>query len=144
MSLLRLAQAPAPSVGVADTARQAAAAMRKHRVGALLVLDGRVPAGLLTERDLVRKLVAEGLDPKTTTVSALMSSDIASVPADATPETALALMSAKHVRHLVVVDKRRRPVGLLSHRHVAQARLASTAEELTTLEQFVTADGPGG
>jgi CBS domain-containing protein len=144
MSLLRLARSPAPWIAADSSAQKAAAALAKQKVAALVVMDDARMVGLLTERDLVRGVVGAGLDPKTTKVADVMERKVETVRSDATPDQAFAAMAAKHLRHIVVVDRRERPMGLISFRQVAQARLASAAEELSTLEQFVTADAPGG
>jgi CBS domain-containing protein len=144
MSLTALAKKPPPSIAVGTSVQKSVAAFHKARCGALLVMDGARLVGILSERDLVHRVVGEGRDPRKTLVEEVMTSHVDTVPTDANAEEAFALMTERRIRHLAVVSPRGRPVGLLSLRDVAQARLASAAEQLSTLEQFVTADGPGG
>jgi CBS domain-containing protein len=144
MPIIDLARRPAPSVEVGLSVQKAVAAFRHARAGALLVMDGAKLVGILSERDLVHRVVGEGRDPRTTRVEEVMTPHVDTVTPDASPEEAFALMTQRRIRHLAVVTARGRAVGMLSLRDVAQARLASAAEQLSTLEQFVTADGPGG
>lgn len=56
---------------------------------------------------------------------------------DASIDQAYDLMSARHIRHLVVTDRKSRPIGLLSQRAVAQAEIEAAASRLTKLPSFV-------
>jgi len=88
-----------------ETAQAAAARMREHGVGALVLVDaGGRPTGLVTDRDLALRLVAEGRDPQRTTVGDMATTPLATVVADASIESALATMRARRVRRLPVVD----------------------------------------
>ena len=87
----------------------AAQLMRKHHIGALVVVHSResgYPVGVLTDRDLVLALMAEGLDPELFTVGDVMSVE----PILASPEMdamdAVELMRAHRLRRLILVDDR--------------------------------------
>jgi len=97
-----------------DVARR----MRDRKVGALLVSDGTRPIGIVSEADLVRKAMADGYDPATTPVEAVMSHPLISIDIDKTAWEASDLMAARSVRHLIVTDgdEGHNIVGILSVR----------------------------
>ncbi len=92
----------------------AAAKMRDAEVGLLAVYDGAELLGVLTDRDLVVRVVAEGLHPAETPVSRALSPRVFQCREDDPLSEALAQMRDKHVRRLVVFDDTGEPVGLIS------------------------------
>ncbi|MCX7945560.1 MAG: DUF294 nucleotidyltransferase-like domain-containing protein [Hydrogenophilus sp.] len=95
-------------------AQQAAQQMRAAGISSLLVtLDGRA-VGIITDRDLRNKLVAEGLDAESTPVSLLMSAPLITIPSDAPLHRALHLMAKHQIHRLVVTDGEGKPVGIIS------------------------------
>jgi CBS domain-containing protein len=98
-----------------DLADAAARRMRDARVGTLVVVDPNYrPLGIVTDRDLALRCVAERRDPTRTTLGELMSNPVAWIRAHATVETALAEMAQLGVRRLPIVDERERLVGVLA------------------------------
>jgi len=97
------------------TVSEAAARMTEEGVGTLVVVDPlRRPLGILTDRDIVTRVVARGASTRKTPTSAVMSDPVAWVHADRPLEAALAEMARLQVRRLAVVDDRERLVGLLA------------------------------
>lgn len=96
-----------------STLLAAAAQMRAGRRGALIVLDGRAIAGILTERDIVRA-VADGRMPALTHVSEYMSQSPLTVPPTMDVAQAAALMRWHRIRHLPVADATGELLGLVS------------------------------
>ncbi len=143
MRILDIAQKPPPAVAAEATAQKAARVLRKSRSGALVVTAGGKIAGILSERDIVLRVVGKGLDPHRVRVSRIMSTPVERVAPDASLEDAFDLMKTSHVRHLVVVDAKSRPVRLLSLRKVAEARIESATDQLRSLESFVGAETAG-
>ena len=101
----------------------AAQLMRKNHIGALVVVHSResgYPVGVLTDRDLVLALMAEGLDPELFTVGDVMSVE----PILASPEMdamdAVELMRAHRLRRLILVDDRRQLAGIVSMEDVLE------------------------
>lgn len=133
MKALDLAHRPPPSIPADVTVQAAARAFRKFRSGALLVLERGKLVGVLSERDLVLRVVGRGLDPRRTPVTRVMSTPVARVLAGAEARAAFELMTAKHIRHLAVVDGRGKVVGMLSHRIVAEECIHRTTEQLRAL-----------
>ncbi len=113
-STLRDLMTPSPTtLQASDPAVDAARAMRQHDIGDVVVLDGNRLCGIVTDRDLVVRGVAEGRDLTATTVGDLCSRDLATVDVDSAPEEAVQAMRAQSVRRLPVVEGAR-PVGIVS------------------------------
>jgi CBS domain-containing protein len=92
------------SVEVTRTVLEAARYMMEHNVGAVPVIrDGNL-AGILTERDIMNRVVAAGRTPGTTSVAEVMTANPRSVPADETIEECLFIMREFGFRHLPIVD----------------------------------------
>jgi len=118
--------------------REAARLMREYHVGALVVVDetgeGRVPVGMLTDRDIAVGIVAKGLDPDGLRVDEVMSPEVATArERDGVAET-IELMRAKGVRRLPVVDERGTLVGIVS----ADDFVDLLAEEMSALARMIT------
>jgi CBS domain-containing protein len=142
--LMKICDSPPTSVTPAATVMDAVHAMVAARVGAVAVLDGERLRGIFTERDLMRRVVAEGRDPRTTRVADVMVGDPVSVGADTTRERALDLMMEHHFRHLPVVDAKGRAIGMVSIRNLLRHQVVRLSEDVRALEQYLAADGPGG
>lgn len=93
---------------------EAAGLMRLHDIGVVPVLDGERIVGMLTDRDIVIQVVADGDDPRTTTVGEAMSTGSISVREDQEVEEAVVLMQKYQVRRLPVLDQGSKLVGIVS------------------------------
>ncbi len=112
-------------LGGQATARQAAKLMRKHNVGAVLIIEDEALKGILTVNDMTYRVIAEGLDPDTTILGEVMTPDPDTVSSDTTAIDALRLMQDGNYRHLPIVDGGR-VLGVVSRRDfhgVEKARL---------------------
>ena len=121
-------------IRVSGTAVEAARLMRDNDVGSLPVLseDG-TPIGVLTDRDLAVRLVAEGRDPHSARVEELCSRELVTVGPEESLDEALKRMALHKVRRLPVVDNRRVIVGMIAQADIALQESAKKAGEL--LEQ---------
>lgn len=100
-----------------ETVREAARRLARRKVGTLVVIDPAAddrPIGLTTDRDLVVRCVAAGLDPEETKIVHCMSTPVHTIRAGASVQEALARMSEEGVRRLVVTDDDGRLLGLVS------------------------------
>jgi CBS domain-containing protein len=108
-------------VGPDVTLVVAAREMRDHAIGDVLVVeDGRL-RGILTDRDIVVRAVAEDLSPCDTKVAEVYSRDLTHVSPEDDAEEAVRLMRARAVRRIPVVE-RGRPVGMVSIGDLAMRR----------------------
>lgn len=89
-----------------DTVYSAAKLMAQTRISCVLVYKENSPVGIVTERDMVRNVVAKGFDPKKTVVEKIMTMPIFTIPHDTHFEVALQLMDEKNVRRLIVRNGR--------------------------------------
>jgi len=96
------------------TVREAAEAMRANDIGDVVVVDdnGKL-SGILTDRDIVVRVVAEGRDPRATRIGDIASRELTAVSPDDPVDRAVQLMRDKAIRRLPAVDKGK-PVGIVS------------------------------
>ena len=115
------------------TIAQAAKVMRDRGIGDVIVVDGEDAQGIVTDRDIVIRGVAEGADPDTTRLGQVVSGDLTSVAPDDPVERAIELVREKAVRRVAVLDGGK-PVGVISIGDLAIERdprsaLADISEE---------------
>ncbi|MCC6681784.1 MAG: CBS domain-containing protein [Phycisphaeraceae bacterium] len=96
------------------TVLEAAARMNEHQVGALVVQENERVVGMFTERDVLRRVVAERRDPAETTVDLVMTRDVICCRDSSDIDEARSLLMQKRIRHLPVLDDDDRLVGLIS------------------------------
>jgi len=92
---------------------EAARVMRDRGIGDVIVVEGDDAEGIVTDRDIVIRGVAEGADPNTTRLGQVVSGDLTSVAPDDPVERAIELMREKAVRRLPVLEGGK-PVGIIS------------------------------
>lgn len=123
------------------TVLEAARAMDSHNVGSLLVVDGDRPVGIFSERDLMRRVVVAGKDPKKVQVGDVMSRDVTVVEPDTRVKEAMAIMTERRCRHLPVVDKGR-VVGLVSIGDLVRWISRDQEFQIRMLENYITGAYP--
>jgi CBS domain-containing protein len=111
------------SIGPSASVVEAAQLMRDEHIGSLPITDGDTLLGMITDRDITTRVVAETADLATTSVGDVYSQDLVSVEPDKDLEEALGLMARHQVRRLPVVQDGRL-VGI-----IAQADIALTLRE---------------
>jgi CBS domain-containing protein len=99
-----------------DTVRTATRQMKKRGVRSVLVMEADELAGIFTGTDLIERVVAEGLDPETALLEAVMTPEPATISSDTLAIEALRTMHEAGYRHLPVVDEGRL-VGVVSRRN---------------------------
>ena len=115
MSLERFCRKPLVMVGPDDTVHAAAQQMSHKHAGAVIVVDdAKRPIGLLTDRDIVTRVVAPGLDPVRIPVREVMSEGISIARSDDLIDEVAFRMRQKGVRRMPVVDEKGRATGMVT------------------------------
>jgi CBS domain-containing protein len=127
-----------PSTSVIDAAR----VMARHQIGAVPVVAGDRLAGVFTERDLLARVVAAGLDAAATPIADVMSTALVTAEITESYEVCLQRMHQARVRHLIVLD-RGRLAGILSLRDLMAVDLGEKDEAIALLNAYVHDIPPG-
>lgn len=116
---------------------QAVATLNTHRIGAVVVVDpkGQV-AGILSERDIVRRLTGDPAKLLAAPVSSAMTSKVISTDRSATVSDLMELMTRHRIRHLPVVDDRKL-VGIVSIGDVVKLKIEETEREADALREYI-------
>ena len=121
--------APVHAIQPHAVIREAATVMTELRIGALLVDDGEPgPAGIVTERDLLRAATDPRIDLDTTPVSSVTSAPVQTMDGDEMVYRALGRMDRLGVRHLCVADASGAAIGMVSQRDLLHHRARASAE----------------
>lgn len=128
------------------TVKEAASIMTSRKCSCLVVLRSGIAYGILTERDLVRKVLAIWVDPSKVLVSDVASTPLVTIGGRSTVADAAKRMSEYLIRRLVVVDERGAMVGLLTAGDIAKLLAKKAAYSDTTLNALarMKQDGTGG
>jgi CBS domain-containing protein len=110
--------------------------MAERNVGALVVLEGRRLAGIFSERDYARKVILQGKSSADVQVRDVMTRDVITVPPTTTVEECLALITAKRVRHLPVVENDEL-VGVISIGDLVKEVIAEQERTIKELESYI-------
>lgn len=119
------------------TVMQAATLMNDHRVGALLVCEENQLEGIFTERDILRRIVAERRDPEKTAVGQVMTVEVVCCKPDTSVEQARAIFRDKRVRHLPVVDNHGKALGVVSIGDVNAWAMDNQQAEIHYLQEYL-------
>ena len=132
--LTDFATTPVAVVEPDTSALMVAKIMRQHHVGALVVVDAQDktrPVGIVTDRDLVLELMAEGLDPAVFTAGDIMTVDLVTCTPNMDAMEAVQLMKKHRLRRLVMIDKKGQLVGIITMEDVLEL-LTRELADLTT------------
>jgi CBS domain-containing protein len=121
-----------------DTVAEVARLLSDHRIGAVVVIDagGRL-VGILSERDIVISLAANGADALALTADQLMTRDLSTVTLQTTEADAMTMMTTGRFRHLPVVE-RGEMIGLISIGDVVKARIMQQDSEVENMRAYVS------
>jgi CBS domain-containing protein len=111
--------------------------MAERGVGSLLVMDGDVLNGIVTERDYARKVIIKGRASDTTRVAEIMTRKLLTASVEQTVNDCMTIMTKHKIRHLPVVDNDR-VVGLISIGDLVEAIIADQQAEIQHLEQYIS------
>jgi CBS domain-containing protein len=133
MSILTFCDGTSAVVPVGATVADAIQEMMRNDVGATAVVDeNSVVAGIFTERDVMRKIAMGSRKPNEIPVREVMTTPVVMATQEISPAEALAVMVEAHHRHLPIVDDNGKLLGMLSIRHVLQAKIDALTSQLQT------------
>lgn len=124
------------TVGPDSSVVEAARRMADRNVGAILVLEGDNLVGIFSERDVMTRVVAEGLDPVSTPVRFVMSTTLATIDESATAEQAGQLMDEHKCRHLPVI-REGKVVGVISMRDLMHLEIEAKADQIRHMQAYI-------
>ncbi len=127
------------SIGPDDSVLDAIKMMADRGVGALLVTEGGLLAGIVSERDYARKVILKGKSSQHTRVAEIMTSPVICGRMTQSVQECMALMTEKRVRHLPIMDSDRL-VGIISIGDVVKAIIDEQRFTIEQLEHYIAGD----
>lgn len=125
------------SIGPGATVLDAVRAMEEKRVGALLVMEGAHLEGIVSERDVARKVILGGKNAGVTPVREIMTSRVVCGRPEMKVDEAMAIMTDKRIRHLPVADGNR-VVGVISIGDLVKETIEEQQFVIAQLEHYIT------
>jgi len=119
------------------TVRELLAALAEHHIGAMVVTDGDALRGIVSERDIVRRLHTDGDTVLTLTIDELMTTDVVHGTPEATVDDVATLMTERRIRHLPVLDHDRL-VGVVSIGDVVSSRMRELEHDREQLQNYIS------
>ena len=118
------------------TVKEAVSKMNKFRIGSIIVMEGKRPVGIITERDILERIVEPCIEPTAIRAKEIMSSPIISTSPDVNIEDAARLMAAKKIKKLAVIENGKL-IGIVTSMDLMKAspKLLSLLEELRRTKQ---------
>lgn len=120
-----------PAVTVSEAAKQ----MAKRNIGAAMVVEDERLIGVFTERDALFRVIAQGLDPRTTRLAAVMTANPRTVEPHMSYGYALVEMQENGFRHMPVVEGAK-PIGIVSSRNAMDPELEDFVSEVRRREHL--------
>ena len=111
--------------------------MAEKEVGALVVLEGDVVVGIISERDYARKIVLKGRSSRETAVQDIMTANVIYVRLDQSIEECMSIVTERRIRHLPVLD-RGRLVGIISIGDLVKIIIAEQQFIIEQLEHYIS------
>ena len=115
---------------------EAARLMKEEDVGSIPVMEGPHLMGMLTDRDITIRIVAERRDPQTTTAGEIASHDLATIDPDQSLDDALRIMAQYQVRRVPVVAEDGKLIGIVAQadaaREASEKKVGETLEAIST------------
>jgi CBS domain-containing protein len=125
------------TIGPVATVYDAAVLMNEHKVGSLVVLDDGQVRGIITERDILQKLVGKRGDPSATPVRDVMTTEVVCCRPYTTVDEARSVMKNRRIRHMPAVDDDGRLQGLISIGDLNAHQVNSQEMTIHLLQEYI-------
>ena len=125
------------AIGPGEMVFEAVRRMDEKKVGALLVMEGAHLEGIVSERDVARKVILSGRDAKALPVREIMTARVVLGRPDLKVDEAMAIMTDRRIRHLPVADGNR-VVGIVSIGDLVKALIEEQQFLIEQLEHYIT------
>jgi CBS domain-containing protein len=122
-----------PDASVHDAVKM----MSKNDIGLLVVIEGDEVVGIVSERDIARKVILKDESSGTTPVKDIMTTDVITIAPEQSIDECMALMTSKHIRHLPVMDGKKL-VGLISIGDVVKATILEKEQLIKELQNYIS------
>jgi CBS domain-containing protein len=119
-----------------QTVREAVRVMAANNVGIVIVLEGDRLVGVFSERDVVRRVTDQGLDPDRTPVGEVMTTQLVVGDPEEDYQSAMRKMDQANIRHLLVVE-RERMLSMISIRDLIRVDMQDKGEEIRYLREYL-------
>ena len=119
------------------TVLQATQKMNQYKLGALIVMQGNDVAGIFTERDVLRRVVAEQKDPATTTIAEVMTTSVHCVRPETDLDEVSSIMQQRKIRHVPVCDANGRLHGMISLGDVNAFNVRNQEAHINFLNEYI-------
>lgn len=119
------------------TVAEAVAKMNDHKIGSLVVRDGSHVVGMFTERDVLRRVIAQGHSPAEVIVAEVMSTNVVCCRPDADLDDVAATMKTRNVRHVPVCDDDQELVGMISMGDVNAVYASAQESQIHFLNEYI-------
>lgn len=128
-------QLTSPDITVHDCIMQ----MVEHNIGSILVMEDDKLVGIFSERDVLKRVLAEQLDPASTAVADVMTKGVITITPDTKVEEAMLIMTDRRCRHLPVVDNDKL-VGLISIGDITRYIVEDQENAINDLMGYISGD----
>jgi CBS domain-containing protein len=125
-------------IDASATVYDAVAKMVEANVGALLVYEGEILAGIVTERDYLRRVAVLGRDERTTPVREVMTRELVYVAPEASIDECMAVMTERRIRHLPVLGDEREVLGIVSIGDLVKFQSKEQSVQIRFLTEYIS------
>src|SRR5688500_2298796 len=125
------------SIGPEATVLQAIQQMNEHKIGALLVMNDDQVVGLFTERDVLRRVVAQERSPRELTVGSVMTEDVICVGPGTDLDEVSAIMKTRKIRHVPVCGDDGKVHGMISIGDVNACHASNQESQIHFLSEYI-------
>lgn len=124
------------SISPTNTVYECATKLTQLKIGALLVMDGDKIEGIVSERDILHKVVVHGNDPKKITVKDIMTTEMITVSPTTTVREAMHIVTDKRIRHLPVIENGKL-IGLISIGDLTRWAMLWQEQQIASLTNYI-------